>query len=95
MHEVIYGRVSSYNSNTFKGRIYVVAEGRPVSFELFGSAKSASSLQLIVASLSANVQKNYSDPLSNLFCKVRRITTKSGLLKSFEIYAVSTQNMVV
>ncbi|CAK6715064.1 MULTISPECIES: DUF7946 domain-containing protein [Vibrio] len=93
-HEVIYGRVSSYNSNTFKGRIYVVAEGRPVSFELFGRARTPASLQLIVASLSANVQKNHDDPLSNLFCRVKRITTKSGLLKSYEVYAVSNQNIV-
>ncbi|EOD77171.1 hypothetical protein D515_04526 [Grimontia indica] len=94
IQEIIYGRVSSYNSNTFKGRIYVMAEGRPVSFELFGIARASASLKLIVASLSANVQKNYNDPLSNLFCRVTRITTRSGLLKSFEIHAVSTQNNV-
>src|SRR5690606_32220260 len=31
---VIRGQVSSYNNNTYKGRIYVAHEGRPVSFEL-------------------------------------------------------------
>lgn len=86
---VIEGRISSYNSNTFKGRIYVAKEGRPVSFELSQTARSEYSLQLIIASLSANAHKKYEDEWSAIYCKALKNTTRSGHLKSYTIFAIS------
>ena len=37
--EAIVGRITSYNSNTYKGRIYVPEIGRPVGFELAVQAR--------------------------------------------------------
>ena len=48
---VIRGFVSSYNSNTYKGRIYVPEEERPISFEIAEIARSMASIQLVVDSL--------------------------------------------
>src|SRR5262245_44922668 len=43
------GVITSYNVNTFRGRVYVPAEGRPIPFELSdtarGEAEIAESLQ--------------------------------------------------
>lgn len=87
--EVIAGRVSSYNSNTFKGRIYVAQEGRPVAFELSEECRANYPVQLIVASLSVNAVKDYESEWSTVFCKVFRNTSRSGHLKSFSIIEVS------
>lgn len=87
--DVIEGRVSSYNSNTFKGRIYVAKEGRPVAFELAEQCRSNSVVQLIVASLSVNAIKDYSNEWSTVYCKVFRITSRTGHLKKYSIVEVS------
>jgi hypothetical protein len=48
------GRVTSYNVNTFKGRMYVTQHGRPIPFELAESARGVQSLSAITASLTAS-----------------------------------------
>ncbi len=87
--EVISGRISSYNSNTFKGRIYVSTEGRPVAFELADTSRSNNSVQLIVASLSVNAIKDYKNEWSVVHCRVYRNTSRKGHLKSYTIVHVS------
>ena len=47
----IRGFVSSYNSNTFKGRVYVPVEERPIPFELAETVRDQACIQLIVDSL--------------------------------------------
>lgn len=89
MPDVIEGRVSSYNSNTFKGRIYVAAEGRPVAFELTDQCRLNNVVQLIVASLSVNAIKDYSSEWSTVYCRVFRNTSRSGHLKKYTILEVS------
>jgi hypothetical protein len=86
---VIVGRVSSYNSNTFKGRIYVAAEGRPIPFELSERSRSNDMVRLIVASLSQNAIQNRNDEWSVVYCLVQRNTSRSGHLKSFTVLRVS------
>lgn len=53
---IIKSYISSYNSNTFKGRIYVIEEERPISFELAEAVRGEIIIQLIVDSLRANVK---------------------------------------
>ena len=88
--EVISGRVSSYNTNTFKGRLYVAKEGRPVSFELSEHCRSNNPVQLIVESLSVNAIKDYSNKWSEINCRVFKITSRSGHLKGYKILEIST-----
>lgn len=87
--EIIQGRITSYNSNTFKGRIYVAKEGRPVSFELTENARGNNAVQLLVASLSVNAIKDYNSEWSQVYCRVIKYTSKSGHLKKFTILQVS------
>lgn len=91
--EVIKGRVSSYNNNTFKGRIYVAAEGRPIVFELVENCRSNQVVQHIVASLSVNAVKDFESQWSEINCKVFKNTSRSGHLKSYSIFQVSSRTI--
>lgn len=91
--EILNGRISSYNSNTFKGRIYVAEEGRPVSFELSDHIRTDQTVQLIVNSLSVNALKNYDSGWSVVYCRVFKNKSKSGHLKSYKIIEVSNQEL--
>lgn len=86
---IINGYVSSYNSNTFKGRIYVIEEERPISFELAEAVRGEIIIQLIVDSLRANALRNFKAEPIQVFCKAQKITTKSGHLKKYKILEVS------
>lgn len=86
---VLEGRVSSYNSNTFKGRIYVAKYGRPVAFELSLPARSRRAVRLITASLSHNALKQYEEPGSTIHCVAFENTSRSGRLKSLTITKIS------
>ncbi|WP_296079697.1 hypothetical protein [uncultured Agrobacterium sp.] len=50
------GRVSSYNINTFKGRIFVATEQRPIPFDLAESCRDIFSVQAITESLQRNAR---------------------------------------
>ena len=91
--EIISGRISSYNSNTYKGRIYVASEGRPVAFELSDNCRSNHAVQLVVASLSVNAIKDYNSEWSVVNCKVFINTSRSGTLKSYTIIEISHDNI--
>lgn len=86
---IIRGFVSSYNSNTYKGRIYVPVEQRPISFELADNVRGEGSIQIIVDSLRANALRNFNAMPLEVYCKVQRITTQAGHLKKYKVLAVS------
>ncbi|MER9615600.1 hypothetical protein [Mesorhizobium sp. M0207] len=50
------GRVSSYNINTFRGRIYVQEERRPIPFELAETCRDFLTIQMITHSLQNNAR---------------------------------------
>jgi hypothetical protein len=87
--EEYVGRVSSYNSNTYRGRIFITEFGRPVVFELAPSSRNNKAVQLITASLSANAVKNYNDKASSIKVSAFRNTSRSGHLKSLNVVSVS------
>lgn len=59
------GKVSSYNLNTFNGRVYVDSLQRPVSFMLLDSARLVRSISLITQSLGNNAQNRMTSSPSN------------------------------
>lgn len=87
--EEVIGRISSYNSNTYKGRIYVKEIGRPVAFELADNARDANAIRIITSSLRSNALREY-DETSLVRCVVFRNTSKSGQLKSFTVIEVGS-----
>jgi hypothetical protein len=88
---IIRGFVSSYNSNTYKGRIYVPEEERPISFELAEHVRGEVGIKLIVESLRANALRNFETESIEIYCKVQRITTKAGHLKKYKVLAASSE----
>jgi hypothetical protein len=86
---VIEGRVSSYNSNTYKGRIYVAKYGRPVAFEVAMPARSQKAVRLITTSLRHNALKQYHESAATLHCVAFEKTSRSGRLKSLLLSKVS------
>lgn len=85
------GKVSSYNSNTYKGRVYVAEYGRPVAFDLTNAAKGGAEVKLITASLAANALNDHNNEFSTLYFTAFRNTSISGVLKSLTISKVSAK----
>lgn len=85
--ENLRGKVSSYNSNTYKGRIYIESEGRPVPFTLADSGRNPRVISKIVRSLSANALDRFDEAAEIAFTALR-YESKNGRLKGFLILTV-------
>jgi hypothetical protein len=90
--EVIIGRVTSYNSNTFKGRVFLPQYGRPVPFELLETARSNASVALITESLSANALNANDRNIGYLSFHAFLRLSKSMALKGLDVTEVSRTN---
>lgn len=84
---VILGRVTSYNINTYKGRIYLPQEGRPIPFILHESARSSDNINLLAASLAASA-RGMAGNVADLRCFVLRTRSRTDRLKSLMILHV-------
>jgi hypothetical protein len=78
------GWVSSYNINTYKGRVYVPKHQRPIPFELAESTRSRRAIGAITSSLSANAQSRRQGEGSISFDAFEN-RSRSGQLKSLFI----------
>lgn len=87
--EAFVGRVSSYNSNTYKGRIFVEKFGRPVSFELAKNARGQKIVELVTSSLQSNALRAYREEEGRVFFRGFQRTSRSGQLKSLLITNLS------
>lgn len=88
------GFVSSYNSNTYKGRMYVKAEQRPIPFILSENVRQAENIPLIIDSLKASALRNYQVPPIEVYFSAQKIKSKTGHLKGYVILAISPRPMV-
>ncbi|MFM9978355.1 MAG: hypothetical protein ACKVOP_09990 [Sphingomonadaceae bacterium] len=86
--EAIEGLVSSYNVNTFKGRLYVRAEQRPVPFVLAETVRNIEDIQQIVTSLSANAVGGGADQ-KGVVVTAFRDQTSTGRAKSLFITEIN------
>lgn len=85
---LVHGYISSYNSNTFAGRIFITELNRPISFELgYNLRQSKDALSLIVNSLREHVLKI--KDRQQLNCMVNKIEDISGRLISYHILSVT------
>ena len=78
------GKVSSYNTNTFKGRIYVEDEGRPVPMTLAEGIRSKRYVRKVVDSLSANAMDRF-DEAANVEFEAYEYESKNGRLKRYYV----------
>jgi hypothetical protein len=79
------GRVSSYNLNTYKGRIFVEEQKRPIPFELATGARDAQSVGFITGSLAANARNRDSGTIT--FVAFQDFS-RAGRLKKFFIIQI-------
>jgi hypothetical protein len=86
IHDYV-GSVSSYNLNTFKGRIFVEKEERPIAFLLLGNARDAWSTGKIAYSLAENVRRSLSAE-SKISFRAFEVRTRSGRLKRLNIFEI-------
>lgn len=89
--EHLVGRVSSYNSNTYKGRIYVEKFKRPVSFELSKETRDPKTIELVTTSLQTNALRMYSENKEMIYFLAYLRTSRSGQLKSLLITQISEE----
>jgi hypothetical protein len=83
------GMVSSYNSNTYKGRIFLPSEGRPIPFELAEDIRGRRAVQLIMASLTENALDRRRNSAGEIGIKAFRRESVTGRLKSIWIIEVA------
>ena len=85
--EFICGKVSSYNINTFRGRLFAESEHRPIPFELHELARDNNSIALITGSLQMNAIDRWND-LGNVRFGAYKKVSRTGRLKSLVIVSV-------
>lgn len=82
------GLVSSYNVNTYKGRIFLKDEQRPIPFELDDEARVPRNVNLIASSLRANARRT-SDASGMITVHGQRLESSTGRLKAIIVQDVS------
>lgn len=88
------GLVSSYNVNTYKDRIFLPDEQRPIPFELDEVAKNRESVQIITSSLRTNAtSRRESEGLIALYG--RRLESSTGRLKALIVNKVEEAKSIV
>ncbi|MCR9122671.1 MAG: hypothetical protein NXH91_10395 [Phyllobacteriaceae bacterium] len=86
--ESFEGRISSYNMNTFKGRIYLPAEERTIPFELADSARTLFQQRALSRSLDGNVAR-LPETEGNVILTAIPFYRRSGDLKSILVLGVA------
>lgn len=87
--EHFVGCVSSYNSNTFKGRVFVEKFGRPISFELAQDTRDKRTIELVTTSLQSNALRKYTEEKGMIYFLAYLRESRSGQLKSLLITQIS------
>lgn len=87
---LLSGKVSSYNINTYKGRIFTIGEDRPIPFHLAEGARNSSVIQKITQSLSLNASNRRSDKAIINFSAFR-FESNSGRLKRLLVTEVDRE----
>lgn len=85
----ITGVVSSFNINTFKGRIYVFDEKRPIPFELADNVRDGAALYKVTSSLRSNARRR-DLRAGQIALKGRRLVTSTGRLKAIVVSEVGS-----
>lgn len=88
--EIIKGKVSSYNINTFKGRIFIGDERRPIPFILSDEAKTSTGIAKIMNNMTVNARDRFTREGSDeIIFKVLKNTSRSGRLKSYYVLEIN------
>ncbi len=83
------GRISSYNINTFKGRVFVGNEHRPIPFDLAEGCRDILSVQAVTQSLQRNARDRFAADGEIRFTAFR-FESSTGRLKRLLITRVQS-----
>lgn len=92
--EEFEGAISSYNSNTYKGRMFVEEEGRPIPFELAEECRYNDALKMIVDSLGISTLDRRNSRASIAVKAFRRLSS-TGRLKSLWVVGVAANSFLL
>lgn len=87
---IVQGKVSSYNINTYKGRIFIPDERRPIPFELSNEARNSQGIVKILNNMTSNAQDRFGIGGNSglISFTVLKNTSRSGRLKSYHVLEV-------
>lgn len=85
--ESLSGKVSSYNINTYKGRVYIPRFNRPISFVLDHDCRNSEAIKTIMWSMSENSLRNSNT--GTIYLVAYAIRSKNGYLKEILVTGVS------
>ncbi len=88
---ILVGAVSSFNINTFKGRIFVYDEMRPVPFELSEEAQNTETLVHLTSSLRSNAA-NPRGRSGTVRLTAERLVSSTGRLKALIVNGVGSDD---
>lgn len=83
----IVGYISSFNNNTFKGRVFSIEEGRPIPFELMQDTRDRSSVGLITQSQHHSGQRQ--NDQAGVILTGHKLVSTTGRLKRLHIKHVA------
>lgn len=84
----LVGRISSYNINTYRGRVFVEEYNRPIPFELSESARTTFQIAKVVGSLTANAHDRFKGD-GYVTLVVLKNESRLGRVKSFYVLEVA------
>lgn len=87
------GLVASYNVNTFKGRIFLPIEQRPIPFELDESARTIENVELITSSLHSNATDRSSQG-GMITVHGQRLESSTGRLKALIVQDIAKPRII-
>jgi hypothetical protein len=83
------GKISSYNSNTFNGRIFIEELNRQLPFELHKDSRSVDLINLITSNLHLNANRTKNGDV--LYVRCYLYISRTGLIKKLLIANLSTE----
>lgn len=83
------GFVSSYNINTFTGRVYSEHDGRPIPFELEEAARNRRIVGMLTRSQHINGQTRF-DPAARVRLHCNKLISPNGKIKRLSVNSVES-----
>lgn len=86
-----FGFVTSFNTNTYRGRFYSTEQGRPLPFDLSADCRNYSTLRKITESLNRSIERKLPPDEKSMWVKAFYSTGRTGLYKHLYIIEVGSR----
>lgn len=89
----VSGFVTSYNVNTYKGRIFTVEDERPIPFEITEEGQNLNNIGLVASSLRSSALAR-SKGEGKVYMLARKLVSPSGVIKKYIVFSVSEASSI-